>query len=304
MLYELLTMKPLFPGKHEIDQIGRIHNILGTPTRDLLAQFKQNPNTQISFAFPQRVPQDLRKIMPRGVSQGTIDLLAGLLTYNPRRRLASADALNFDCFTAIREAEREWEQLEITMAFPLYFLQRSTFPKSTIIPNDLANPRSAVPETVNISGANDAASLGEKKPEPLQSIPSVPKFVAPENLPVHNEPAYAAPGPELVISQPVYRPPQEPAPIPTSVVLQPSVVKPLPGLAAPKPGLHPLDAALIESRIKAAQRIKAYQDAAKAKKPKKPVPFHGAAFQFASSKGLFPKPHPDLVEPRLPKLMF
>jgi hypothetical protein len=88
------------------------------------------------------------------------------------------------------------------------------------------------------------------------------------------------------------------------LVVQPSVVKPLPALAAPKPAVHPIDAALIDSRIKAAQRIKAYQDAAKAKKPKKPVPFHGAAFQFASTKGHFPKPHPEVVEPHLPKLMF
>jgi hypothetical protein len=60
----------------------------------------------------------------------------------------------------------------------------------------------------------------------------------------------------------------------------------------------------MESRIRAAQRIKAYEEAVKARKAKKPMPFHGAAFQFAAQKGVYQKPRPDLVEPRLPKLMF
>jgi len=31
VLFELVTKKPLFPGKDELDQIHRINNILGTP---------------------------------------------------------------------------------------------------------------------------------------------------------------------------------------------------------------------------------------------------------------------------------
>ena len=31
VLYEILTKAPLFPGANEIDQIHRIHNVLGTP---------------------------------------------------------------------------------------------------------------------------------------------------------------------------------------------------------------------------------------------------------------------------------
>lgn len=31
VLFELITKKPLFPGKDELDQIHKIHNIIGTP---------------------------------------------------------------------------------------------------------------------------------------------------------------------------------------------------------------------------------------------------------------------------------
>jgi renal tumor antigen len=256
MLYELLTTRPLFPGKHEIDQIGRIHNVLGTPSRDILAQFKRNPNTQISFTFPQRVPQDMRKILPK-TSQPTIDLLAALLTYNPQQRISAADALNMDCFGEIRQAELEWEQTESTVPFPVFFLQRTPAPKP-------ANPRPRVE-------------------------PPKPVFHPPEVLPVHNESAYVPPAPEMVMPKPI--------PVQASV-------KVLPALGHGKPVVNPADPALIESRIRAAQRIKAYEEAVKARKAKKPMPFHGAAFQFAAAKGMYQKPRPDLVEPRLPKLMF
>jgi renal tumor antigen len=299
MLYELLTTKPMFPGKHEIDQIGRIHNVLGTPSRDLLAQFKQNPNTQISFAFPQRVPQDLRKFLPR-VSAPTIQLLAGLLTYNPRNRLSAADALNFDCFTLIREVEQEWEQLDTNIAFPLFYLQRAALPRAPVVPHPRAAP---APHQSNLEKPPEPED-SQKVPDTVEKVPSVPQFVPPENLPVHNEAVYAAPGPEILVSKPVYRPPPEPPLKAIPLVVPPPVAKPFPVLGVSKPPVYPVDATLIESRMKAALRIKAYQDAAKAKKPKKPMPLHGAAFQFASSKALFPKPRPDLVEPRLPKLMF
>jgi renal tumor antigen len=40
VLFELITKKPLFPGKDERDQIVRIHNILGTPNEEVLDRFK------------------------------------------------------------------------------------------------------------------------------------------------------------------------------------------------------------------------------------------------------------------------
>jgi hypothetical protein len=58
---------------------------------------------------------------------------------------------------------------------------------------------------------------------------------------------------------------------------------------------------IAEPRLRAAQRM---QEALKAAKVRKPVPFHGAAFQFASSKqGLYQRPRPEIVQPRLPRMI-
>ena len=36
-----ISLKPLFPGSNELDQITRIHIVLGTPSPELLNKFKK-----------------------------------------------------------------------------------------------------------------------------------------------------------------------------------------------------------------------------------------------------------------------
>lgn len=36
ILFEMLTKRPLFPGNDELDQVHKIHNILGTPKPQVL----------------------------------------------------------------------------------------------------------------------------------------------------------------------------------------------------------------------------------------------------------------------------
>ena len=107
ILVELLTGKPLFPGMHDLDQIQRIHSLLGTPGSDVLAAFKQNPNTQVSFSFPKRNAQNLRSILP-GVSLEMLDLIERLLVYNPVDRITAPDALQHPAFEQIRQSEQNW----------------------------------------------------------------------------------------------------------------------------------------------------------------------------------------------------
>jgi renal tumor antigen len=39
VLFEIIALYPLFPGNDELDQINKIHNIVGTPEETLLAKF-------------------------------------------------------------------------------------------------------------------------------------------------------------------------------------------------------------------------------------------------------------------------
>ncbi|OHS94154.1 putative long flagella protein lf4 [Tritrichomonas foetus] len=152
MLYELMTTKPLFPGKHEIDQIARIHRLLGSPSREVLAQFRKNPNTQISFAFPAQRSADMRSLLPKASSE-TIDLLAHLLIYDPSHRISAEDALKMPCFAKIRQFEELWENSSKQIPFPLAFLNNSL---PSAIHKNISNDLSSIPNTSNTTTHSSA----------------------------------------------------------------------------------------------------------------------------------------------------
>ncbi|OHT13820.1 protein kinase [Tritrichomonas foetus] len=120
MLYELLTTRPLFPGKHELDQIARIHQIVGSPPREMLSQFRKNPNTQISLSFPARQPQDFSKLLPN-VSSKTIDLICRLLTYDFRTRITADEALEHPAFEQLAAIDRKWQSSGEIVPFPVFY---------------------------------------------------------------------------------------------------------------------------------------------------------------------------------------
>ncbi|CAF4782146.1 unnamed protein product [Rotaria socialis] len=42
VMFEIITLRPLFPGSNELDQISKIHDILGTPSSITLDKFQQS----------------------------------------------------------------------------------------------------------------------------------------------------------------------------------------------------------------------------------------------------------------------
>lgn len=40
-MFEIITLRPLFPGSNELDQISKIHEVLGTPSPNTLDKFQQ-----------------------------------------------------------------------------------------------------------------------------------------------------------------------------------------------------------------------------------------------------------------------
>jgi len=51
VFYELLTLRPLFPGETEMDQIAKIFKVLGSPQQELLDQW-QKVASHMQFDFP------------------------------------------------------------------------------------------------------------------------------------------------------------------------------------------------------------------------------------------------------------
>ncbi|EFQ99288.1 CMGC/RCK/MAK protein kinase, partial [Nannizzia gypsea CBS 118893] len=110
MAVEIATLKPLFPGKNEIDQVWRVCEIMGSPGnwyskngarvgggewRDgiKLAQ-------RLGFSFPKMAPHALETILPTthwplALSQ----FVTWCLMWDPKARPTSTQALNHEYFT-------------------------------------------------------------------------------------------------------------------------------------------------------------------------------------------------------------
>ncbi|XP_073923240.1 MAPK/MAK/MRK overlapping kinase isoform X6 [Castor canadensis] len=47
VFYEIASLQPLFPGANELDQISKIHDVIGTPAQKTLTKFKQAAELQV-----------------------------------------------------------------------------------------------------------------------------------------------------------------------------------------------------------------------------------------------------------------
>ncbi|XP_022834271.1 serine/threonine-protein kinase PITSLRE-like [Spodoptera litura] len=94
---ELITMRPLFPGTSELDQINRIFEGLGTPTDATWPGFSELPVD--STTFKKYTTGRLReKININLVSKDGLSLLQDFLLYDPARRMTADAALNHAYF--------------------------------------------------------------------------------------------------------------------------------------------------------------------------------------------------------------
>ena len=92
---ELLLREPLFPGKSEADQLARIYAVLGAPDETTWPGFAALPHARTAPRTPTH--RTLRQRM-RTCSPAALDLLDGLLTYDPARRLSARAALTHPYF--------------------------------------------------------------------------------------------------------------------------------------------------------------------------------------------------------------
>lgn len=99
---EMVTLRPLFSGDSEIDQLFRIFRTIGTPDErvwpgiNTLAEFKST--------FPKWPPQDIHKFVPTLDPDGC-DLLLKMLTYSPSRRFSAKEAMGHKYFWDVSTAE-------------------------------------------------------------------------------------------------------------------------------------------------------------------------------------------------------
>lgn len=108
VLFEVISLYPLFPGNDELDQITKIHNIIGTPEESLLQKF-QKYATHMEFDFPATEGTGILKLLPNA-SEEVKDLIVKLLVYNPDNRITASQALKHPWFKEIKEQEQMLKQ--------------------------------------------------------------------------------------------------------------------------------------------------------------------------------------------------
>lgn len=91
---ELLLRKPLFPGNSELDQLGKIFRLLGTPTEENWPGMRSLPS-YVAYESSKGVP--MRNIFIKA-SDVAIDLLQRMLVYDPLSRISAKDALKHAYF--------------------------------------------------------------------------------------------------------------------------------------------------------------------------------------------------------------
>jgi len=96
IMAELYTLRPLFPGQSESDEIYRICSTLGTPVQ---AQWPEGFKlaAQIGFRFPQFVPTKLETLVPQAGADG-IEIMVQMMLWDPSKRPSSSQALKHSYF--------------------------------------------------------------------------------------------------------------------------------------------------------------------------------------------------------------
>jgi len=104
IMAEMFTLRPLFPGASEADEIYKICSVLGTPTANTWKQglaLAQNMN----FKFPQFVATPLSQLIP-SASPEAIDLMTELMRWDPIKRPTAQQALQHPFFLVGLSPER------------------------------------------------------------------------------------------------------------------------------------------------------------------------------------------------------
>ncbi|XP_050235466.1 cyclin-dependent kinase F-4 [Mercurialis annua] len=96
IMAELISLRPLFPGASEVDEIYKICNIIGSPTEESWAD-GLNLAKAIKYQFPQFGGVHLSAIIP-SASEDALNLIKLLCSWDPCKRPNAGEALQHPFF--------------------------------------------------------------------------------------------------------------------------------------------------------------------------------------------------------------
>ncbi|TVU20220.1 hypothetical protein EJB05_36419, partial [Eragrostis curvula] len=103
---ELLTGKPLFPGKNVVHQLDLMTDLLGTPSAESISKIRNEKARRYLSNMRKKPPVPFTKKFP-GVDPMALHLLQRLLSFDPKERPTAAEALTDPYFNGLANNERE-----------------------------------------------------------------------------------------------------------------------------------------------------------------------------------------------------
>mmetsp|Transcript_13863 Transcript_13863/g.16109 ORF Transcript_13863/g.16109 Transcript_13863/m.16109 type:complete len:219 (+) Transcript_13863:1708-2364(+) len=118
VLFEIISLFPLFPGADEVDQINRIHKVVGTPTKAMLSDLKKHGSAKMDFNFREQSGVGIKHFIPHA-SKESLHLLDQTLKYEIKDRIKADAAVNHSYFAKIHEQHNEHinQQTEVDDAY-------------------------------------------------------------------------------------------------------------------------------------------------------------------------------------------
>eukprot|EP01065_Artemidia_motanka_P010073 TRINITY_DN1527_c0_g1_i1.p1 TRINITY_DN1527_c0_g1~~TRINITY_DN1527_c0_g1_i1.p1 ORF type:complete len:637 (+),score=134.29 TRINITY_DN1527_c0_g1_i1:141-2051(+) len=105
IIAELYTLRPLFPGSSERDEIFKITSVLGTPDGQRVWPEGVRLAKQMGFSFPQMVSTPLTQLVPSG-GREAIDLMQRMLVWDPEKRPKASVCLSHAFFQVVPAGEQ------------------------------------------------------------------------------------------------------------------------------------------------------------------------------------------------------
>jgi mitogen-activated protein kinase 15 len=106
ILAELINAKPLFPGTSTLNQLNKILEITGRPSKDDIIAI----NSDLAITMLESIPIIKAKSMKslfKGASSNELDLLIKLLQFNPQKRITVSEALEHPYVLEFHEPDKE-----------------------------------------------------------------------------------------------------------------------------------------------------------------------------------------------------
>lgn len=137
VLYELTSLYPLFSGSNEVDQLNRIHRVLGTPSPAILAKFKLKSPYHKNFNFPIKKGVGIKHFIPNA-SLNCMKFISSALEYDFTKRITASQALSHPYFATIQNRGSLLENYS-----KLKTRIRKAVSSKSVRPNDTSNMKSS-----------------------------------------------------------------------------------------------------------------------------------------------------------------